>query len=535
MSDRLWWKHGVVYQIYPRSFMDSNGDGVGDLAGIRARLDHLAWLGIDAIWLSPIFPSPMADFGYDVVGLLRRRPAASATLAEFDALLAEAHARGIRVMLDWVPNHTSDQHAWFRESRSSRASAKRDWYVWRDPRADGAPPNNWAAMFGGPRLAARRRDGPVLPALVPEGAARPELAQSRGRARDARRAALLARPRRRRLPHRRDPPHREGPGAARQPAERAARARLGRTAPRQHDENHPDIHGFLRRIRARARPVRRARGGRRGRPRARPGRDVLRPGRRARTSRSTSPSCSSRWDAGDVRARARALRRRRARRRAGPTSCSRTTTSRATRPAATTPSSAKRAPARWRCCCSRSRGTPFLYYGEELGMRNGAIPPERRQDPLALDARREGRRATASARPCSGAPQPGAGFTTGEPWLPLGGGLAHAATSRRSAPIADRSCWLYRDLLALRRRTPALEARNLSRGAQRQTGCSPGSAGTRSRARSSRVNFADVERTASFPPAAVARRPVDARGAALPSDASQLVLGPCEARGARRR
>src|SRR5262245_11358791 len=149
MSDRLWWKHGVVYQIYPRSFMDSNGDGVGDLAGIRTRLDHLAWLGIDAIWLSPIFPSPMADFGYDVSDYCDIDPLFG-DLAEFDALVAEAHARGIRVMLDWVPNHTSSQHAWFKESRGNRTNPKRDWYVWRDPKADGSPPNNWVAMFGGP-------------------------------------------------------------------------------------------------------------------------------------------------------------------------------------------------------------------------------------------------------------------------------------------------------------------------------------------------------------------------------------------------
>jgi alpha-glucosidase len=149
LPERVWWRHGVVYQIYPRSFMDANGDGVGDLDGIRARLDHLAWLGVDAIWLSPIFPSPMADFGYDVSDYCAIDPVFG-TLADFDRLLAEAHARGIRVILDWVPNHTSDAHAWFRESRASRANPKRDWYVWRDPLPGGAPPNNWQSIFGGP-------------------------------------------------------------------------------------------------------------------------------------------------------------------------------------------------------------------------------------------------------------------------------------------------------------------------------------------------------------------------------------------------
>ena len=157
MSDRLWWKHGVVYQIYPRSFMDSNGDGVGDLAGIRARLDHLAWLGVDAIWLSPIFPSPMADFGYDVSNYCDIDPRFG-DLAEFDALLAEAHARGIRVMLDWVPNHTSDQHAWFRESRASRTNPKRDWYVWRDARAGRLAAEQLGGDVRRAGLAARHRN-----------------------------------------------------------------------------------------------------------------------------------------------------------------------------------------------------------------------------------------------------------------------------------------------------------------------------------------------------------------------------------------
>ncbi|HEX5013341.1 MAG TPA: alpha-amylase family glycosyl hydrolase [Candidatus Limnocylindrales bacterium] len=145
-----WWREGVLYQIYPRSFQDSNGDGIGDLRGITSRLDHLGGrpdsLGVDGIWLSPFYPSPMADFGYDVSDYCDVDPAYG-TLADFDELVREAHARGIRVIVDLVPNHTSDRHAWFQESRASRTSAKRDWYVWADPKPDGSPPNNWTSAF----------------------------------------------------------------------------------------------------------------------------------------------------------------------------------------------------------------------------------------------------------------------------------------------------------------------------------------------------------------------------------------------------
>lgn len=141
-----WWKTSVIYQIYPRSFASSRDDGVGDLGGIRAHLDHLVWLGVDAIWLSPVFPSPMADFGYDVSDYCDIDPTFG-SLEDFDSLVAEAHARGIRVVLDFVPNHSSDQHPWFRASRSGRDDPKRDWYVWRDPAPDGGPPNNWVASF----------------------------------------------------------------------------------------------------------------------------------------------------------------------------------------------------------------------------------------------------------------------------------------------------------------------------------------------------------------------------------------------------
>ena len=144
----LWWQRGTVYQVYPRSFMDGNGDGVGDLRGIIGKLDYVRWLGVDAIWISPIYPSPMKDFGYDVSDYTGVHPMFG-TLADFDELIAAAHGRELRVILDFVPNHSSDQHPWFRESRSSRDNPRRHWYIWRDPAPDGGPPNNWLSCFGG--------------------------------------------------------------------------------------------------------------------------------------------------------------------------------------------------------------------------------------------------------------------------------------------------------------------------------------------------------------------------------------------------
>lgn len=143
-----WWKAGVLYQIYPRSFQDSDGDGVGDLQGIIGRLPYLADLGVDALWLSPVFPSPMDDFGYDISDYAGIDPLFG-TLEDFDALVAAAHALGLKVILDLVPNHTSDRHPWFIESRSSRDNPKRDWYIWHDGCGEGEPPNNWLSEFGG--------------------------------------------------------------------------------------------------------------------------------------------------------------------------------------------------------------------------------------------------------------------------------------------------------------------------------------------------------------------------------------------------
>ncbi len=146
-SQDPWWKHAVIYEIYPRSFQDSNGDGVGDINGITSRLDYVRDLGIDAIWISPMYPSPLVDFGYDISDYTAIDPLYG-TLADFDRMVSEAKKRNIRVIMDFVPNHTSEQHPWFAESRSSRTNPKRDWYVWRDGKGPGQPPNNWQSWFG---------------------------------------------------------------------------------------------------------------------------------------------------------------------------------------------------------------------------------------------------------------------------------------------------------------------------------------------------------------------------------------------------
>jgi alpha-glucosidase len=148
LTGRPWWEGAVLYQIYPRSFQDANGDGTGDLEGIRQRVDYLEWLGVDAVWLSPVFRSPQADHGYDISDYRAVDPLFG-TDADLAALRDELHGRGMRILLDLVPNHSSDRHPWFRASSASRSDPKRDWYVWADPAPDGGPPTNWLSVFGG--------------------------------------------------------------------------------------------------------------------------------------------------------------------------------------------------------------------------------------------------------------------------------------------------------------------------------------------------------------------------------------------------
>jgi alpha-glucosidase len=148
MRSHLWWQHGVIYQVYPRSFSDSNSDGIGDLRGVLTKLDYLQWLGVDALWISPIYPSPMADFGYDVSDYCDIHPVFG-NMGDMRELLAAAHQRNIKVILDFVPNHTSNEHPWFKEARRSRSSEKRDFYLWHEPGPNGEVPNNWLSVFGG--------------------------------------------------------------------------------------------------------------------------------------------------------------------------------------------------------------------------------------------------------------------------------------------------------------------------------------------------------------------------------------------------
>ena len=215
-EDITWWRDGVIYQVYVRSFADSNGDGIGDLRGVIEHLDHLGWLGVDGVWLSPVNPSPDLDWGYDVSDYRDVHPDLG-DLRTLDELVGEAGSRGIRILLDLVPNHTSDRHPWFVDARSSRDAAHRDWYVWADPRADGSPPNNWRSVFGGKCVGARPHDGSVLPPQLPPRAARSQLVERGGPRRVRRHPAVLVRSGHRGLPHRcRERPD-PRPGAARQP------------------------------------------------------------------------------------------------------------------------------------------------------------------------------------------------------------------------------------------------------------------------------------------------------------------------------
>lgn len=449
MSDLAWWQRGVLYEIYARSFLDANGDGVGDLAGITARLDYLQWLGIDAIWLTPVFPSPMVDFGYDISDYTDIDPLFG-TLADMDTLIAEAHQRDLRVVLDFVPNHTSDQHPWFLESRSSRASAKRDWYIWRDPAPGGGPPNNWRSAFGGsgwewdeatgqyyyhafarqqPDLnwrnpAVRAAMGDVLRFWLDRGI-------------DGFRLDAIAR-------LIKDDQFRDNPEVA--DADAGRRPDLVQ-AP--YSRNLPEVHEVLAEMR----------------------RIVDGYGDRALVGETYLPIedlmayygrnlgglhlpmnfhlMLQPWTAASVASLVQqyedALPRG-----AWPN----WVLSNHDRPRVA--SRLGLAQARVAAMLLLTlRGTPLLYYGDELGMEDGIIPPERTLDVWAQTMPEEGLGRDPARTPMQWDASPHAGFTSGEPWLPVSANASEVNVEVESAdPLSMLT--LHRRLIRLRRSAPAL-------------------------------------------------------------------------------
>ncbi|MEW6582870.1 MAG: alpha-amylase family glycosyl hydrolase [Actinomycetota bacterium] len=429
-----WWQDGVVYQVYPRSFADGDGDGSGDLAGIRARLDHLSWLGVDAVWLSPVYRSPMADMGYDVADHCAVDPAFG-TLRDLDGLIGDAHVRGLRVLLDWVPNHTSDRHPWFLESRASRGSRRRGWYVWRDGR-DGKPPNNWRSAFGGPAWtwdAATRQW--YLHLFLPQ---QPDLNWGNPEVAAAMHDTLRFWLARGVDGFRVDAVHCVGkdPRLADQPASLGDAAWAGLN-------DDPRTHEILRGVR---RVV-----------------DAW-PGERVVvgevTLRGTSRiaayygrgdelhlvfnflSLDAAWDAGAWRELIDGVDREVGRARAWPTWV--LSNHDVVRFASRVGGGERRVRAA-AVLLLTLRGTPFVYQGEELGLQDASVPAARRVDPGGRDGCRA---------PIPWDPGPGHGW--GEPpWLPF---PPDAARRSVSAQREDRGSvlWLYRRLLAARRSSPAL-------------------------------------------------------------------------------
>ncbi|GIW12713.1 MAG: oligo-1,6-glucosidase [Tepidiforma sp.] len=460
---REWWREAVAYQIYPRSFQDSNGDGIGDLEGIIQRLDYLndgtrRSLGVDAVWLSPTFPSPMADFGYDVADYCDVHPDFG-TLETMDRLIAECHRRGIRVLLDWVPNHTSDRHPWFIESRSSRSNPKRDWYIWRDPKPDGSPPNNWRSVFGGPAWTFDETTGQYyLHSFLKEQPdlnwRNPEVEQAMfdtlrfwfKRGVDGFRIDVIGRI----LKHPDLPDN--PPNPEWQPGERERFSQIW-----VYNHNFPDVFEAVKRIRrvfdeypgtvsvgevfGTPEEIARFYGDDDERglhlafnfhfihehghvitPWEAP---VLR--RIIGNAEASVPSFSQPCFALNNHDRSRFITRHdadgrgRERARAAP------------------------------LLLLGLRNTPFLYYGEEIGMADVDIPPERQQDPARF--RSVGR--DPERTPMQWDTSPGRGFTSGEPWLPFGP-LSPNVAEQDSDPdsllnLYRSAVWLRKELAALRR------------------------------------------------------------------------------------
>ncbi len=436
-----WWQSAVVYQIYPRSFADSNGDGIGDLEGIRRRLDHLSWLGVDAIWVSPFFRSPMADFGYDVSDFCDVDPIFG-DLADFDRLLADAHARGIRVLIDWVPNHTSDQHPWFIESRSSRENPKRGWYTWRDPRPGGGVPNNWVAAFTeGPAWTLDERTGQYYLHLFL--AEQPDLEWRHPEVVAAMHDTLRFWLDRGVDGFRMDVIHAIGkdPDLPGDPPELAA-------TPHSALNDHPSTHALLRGIRG----VLEEYDG----DRMMVGEVFLLDTAKVATYYGDGdelhlafnfPPLFTPWRAERWRDRLAEVVDHVDPRGAWPTWVLSNHDNRRHR-------TRYRSEARARAAAVlllTLRGTPFLYAGEELGLEDADVPPERVVDPGGRDGCRA---------PIPWDAAPGHGWGGAEPWLPWPPDPGGRNTETLRADEGS-ILHLYRRLLALRRRSPALQRGDL--------------------------------------------------------------------------
>ncbi|MDX2170976.1 MAG: alpha-amylase family glycosyl hydrolase [Deltaproteobacteria bacterium] len=468
MPDNAWWRHAVFYEIYVRSFQDTDGDGVGNLAGITQRLDYLndgtpRSLGVDALWLTPINPSPMYDFGYDVSDYCAVDPLFG-DLADLDRLIAEAHARGIRVILDLVPNHSSHEHAWFVESRASRTAAKRDWYIWRDPAPDGGPPNNWVASFGGPAWTLDAATGqyylhsflaeqPDLNWRNPEvvAAMREVLRFWLARGVDGFRVDVI---------HKmiKDDQFRDNP-----PPDESDPHPLRDYFGQQHiwDHDRPEVHDIIRDWRQ----VLEAHG-----ERMMVGEVyLLEPARVAAYHGADNDELPlafnfafqwTPWDADLFRQRVEEVEQ------LWPAGAQPTYVlsshdaprhrTRFDDHDAPSPGASVHPAPRARLAALlllTLRGTPFLYYGEEIGMRDGEIPPERLCDPLGKRFPGLGR--DPERTPMQWDASPYAGFSSAPPWLPL---AADAATVNVAAQIDDPRSLLsfYRRVIWWRKQSPAL-------------------------------------------------------------------------------
>ena len=450
--DEVWWRRGSIYEIYPRSFQDSDGDGVGDLAGIERRLDHLVALGVDALWIAPFFPSPMKDFGYDVADYCAVDPLFG-TMADFDCLLASAHARGLKLITDFVLNHASDAHAWFVQSRASRDDPRRDWYVWRDPAPGGGPPNNWLSIFGGPAWTLDPATGqyflhsflscqPDLNWRNPEveTAMFDVLRFWMDRGVDGFRldAYWMVSKDERFRDNPEDPDWREGmiPYLRRKPVYSGDRPEAIEIARRMREladgylgdrvligETYLPInrlmayygeHGDGLHLPFNFKLIQAAWN-------ARELDETIR-----RYDAALPPGAQPNWVLGNHD---------------NPRLASRIGGARAARAAAV--------------LLLTLRGTPTLYYGEELGLTDIEVPPGREQDPRAFTEPGFGRDGERAPMPWSA--EPGAGFSVAEPWLPLPADWP-ADNVEAQARDPDSMLGLYRRLLALRRAEPALHA-----------------------------------------------------------------------------